>query len=70
MTETQLMLLKRHAETHEDTDILWLIEQSEKVKILEDALDYVLTAEPEHYHDIKNMLEDFKTVINFTLKGK
>lgn len=48
----------------------WLIAQAEKVERLESALDYVLTAKPEHYHDIKNMLEDFKTVIDLTLQGK
>ena len=47
-----------------------LIEQAEKVKKLEDALEYVLTAKPEHYHNMENMLEDFKAVIDLTLQGK
>ncbi|MED1863295.1 hypothetical protein P4V41_07485 [Fictibacillus nanhaiensis] len=68
MTETQLFLLRSHAEKHNDPDMLWLIEQAEKVWKLEEAINYVLTAEPSHYHNMKNMLEDFKTVINMTIK--
>lgn len=43
---------------------------TDKVNKLEDALNYVLTAKPEHYHNMENMLEDFKTVINLTLNTK
>lgn len=72
----QLKDIKIYFDEYEDncglrvSHIKWLIEQAEKVEKLEDAIDYVITAEPEHYHNIKNMLEDFKTVINFTLEGK
>lgn len=36
----------------------------------QNAIDYVLTAKPIHYHYTNNMLEDFKYVIKATLEGK
>lgn len=47
-----------------ETEIDWLIKEAEKVRNLEESLEYVITAEPEHYRDKKHMLEDFKIVID------
>lgn len=43
-------------------------EQQLLIQKYEDVIDYVVTAKPTHYHDINNMLDDFKTLIELTLK--
>lgn len=45
MNKSQLAILKRHAEVHGDTDLLWLVEQAEKAEVyLTNAIRFINTA--------------------------
>lgn len=72
MTETQLLLLERHVREHQNSEMLWLIDQVKKVKPMQETLQYIVDADFKgHYgSNGEHMLNDFKGMAELALVGK